>query len=85
MFGGRHTASWRRWVIVRRAWCAPLPAAMPQIRYGRVLQPLNDLIDAPAAFANFRPGGYSLLGECVHCSVSQKLWINQTWLDKLGP
>ena len=23
-------------------------------------------------------------GECYHCSVAQKLWINQTWLDTLG-
>ncbi|MCM3746870.1 extracellular solute-binding protein [Paenibacillus pasadenensis] len=26
----------------------------------------------------------SQLGECFHCSYSQKLWINKAWLDKLG-
>jgi putative aldouronate transport system substrate-binding protein len=65
-----------------------------------LLQPLNDLIDhAPDILAAFEfkpyfrpeittPDGniYSLphFEECVHCSVSQKLWINQSWLDKLG-
>ncbi|RED52721.1 ABC transporter substrate-binding protein [Cohnella phaseoli] len=34
------------------------------------------------------PGGniYSLpeINECYHCSMSQKMWIYQPWLDKLG-
>ena len=52
-----------------------------------------DILEAFAFKPYFRPeittpdgNIYSLphFEECVHCSVSQKLWINQTWLDKLG-
>ena len=65
-----------------------------------VLQPLNDLVDASPNILEafelkpfFRPAVttpdgniYTLpaFGECYHCSVAQKLWINQTWLDTLG-
>ena len=29
-------------------------------------------------------GSFVLLGECYHCSVAQKAWINTEWLDALG-
>ena len=43
----------------------------------------------PSVEANARlPGGsiYSLpdVNDCYHCSYSQKMWIYQPWLDKLG-
>ena len=28
--------------------------------------------------------GLGQINDCYHCSMSQKLWINQTWLDNLG-
>jgi len=28
--------------------------------------------------------GLGQVNDCYHCSMSQKLWINQTWLDNLG-
>ncbi len=27
---------------------------------------------------------FSEINECYHCSVSRKMWVNKTWLDRLG-
>jgi len=44
----------------------------------------NPLVKEALTAPNGKIYSLPMYAECDHCSMPQKMWINQTWLDKLG-